>query len=301
MSKKKLHNYLPNLIISLPLTFVLMGLSLLLIISSVLLDPKTYTNSMHKISVEDIAFEEIMTYCDRQYGYTGVEPETLKKSISKEDVSSAVYGYVEDTFDYICGKRGELPEFEMNFELLEKNVSDDYVRWADEEGVEYTQELEDIKQNTIKNAEQAIESDLDVMLLSYINKPNGISTKIRNSVVIVKKAQIILAAAAIVLLGIMAIVNRKRIGGMLYWIGVSLFSSSMLIMVPCLILKFTKYYDGLAIGSDAVYKALTRSMYGATDSVIKFSAITLAAAAVFMILFAVTLNIKPKKKGADEN
>ncbi|MGN0634098.1 MAG: hypothetical protein ACI4JW_09555 [Oscillospiraceae bacterium] len=301
MSKKKLHNYLPNLIISLPLTFVLMGLSMLLIISSVLLDPKTYTNSMHKVGVEDIAFEEIMTYCDRQYGYTGVEPETLKKSISKEEVSSAVYGYVEDTFEYICGRRDELPEFEMSFELLEKNVSDDYVRWADEEGVEFTQELEDIKQNTIKNAEQAIESDLDVMLLSYINKPNGISTKIRNSVVIVKKAQIILAAAAIVLLGIMAAVNRKRIGGMLYWIGVSLFSSSMLIMVPCLILKFTKYYDGLAIGSDSVYKALTRSMYGATDSVIKFSAITLAAAAVFMILFAVTLNIKPKKKSAAEN
>ena len=301
MSKKKLHNYLPNLIISIPLTFVLMGLSMLLLLNGVLLDSKTYTDSMHKVGVEDIAFEEIMTYCDRQYGFTGVEPETLKKSISKEAVTSAVYGYVEDTFDYICGKQGELPQFEMSFELLEKNVSDDYVRWADEEGVEFTQELEDIKQKTIKNAEQAIESDLDVMLLSYINKPDGISTKIRNSLVIVKKAQIILAAAALVLLGIMVVVNRKKIGGTLYWIGVSLFCSSMLIMVPCLILKFTKYYDGLAIGSDSVYKALTRSMYGATDSVIKFSAITLAAAVVFMILFAVTLKIKPKKKDAQEN
>ena len=111
---------------------------------------------MHKIKIEDTAFQEIQTYCEQQYAYTGVEADTLKKSINKTDVSNAIYSYVEDTFSYILGKKSELPEFKADFTLLEKNISDDYTKWAEKEGVKYSQELEDIKQKTIKNVEQAI-------------------------------------------------------------------------------------------------------------------------------------------------
>ena len=181
MKNKKLYNYLPNLIISLFLAFIFLALSLLFAADNIFFEPTTYTNSMYKIKIEDTAFEEIQTYCEQQYAYTGVEADTLKKSINKTDVSNAIYSYVEDTFSYILGKKSGLPEFKADFTLLEKNISDDYTKWAKKEGVEYTQELEDIKQKTIKNVEQAIESDLDVMLLSHINKPNGISTKLKDT------------------------------------------------------------------------------------------------------------------------
>jgi hypothetical protein len=246
---------------------------------------------MYKIKIEDTAFEEIQTYCEQQYAYTGVEADTLKKSINKTDVSNAIYSYVEDTFSYILGKKSGLPEFKADFTLLEKNISDDYTKWAEKEGVKYSQELEDIKQKTIKNVEQAIESDLDVMLLSHINKPNGISTKLKDLLVLARKIRIALIATAVILIGVMAAVNRKHIGGLLYWVGTSLFCSSMLILVPCAILKGTKYYDGLAIHNDTVYNALTRSMYGLTDSLIKLSTVTLVVAVLFMALFALIINL----------
>lgn len=251
---------------------------------------------MHKIKIEDTAFQEIQTYCEQQYAYTGVEADTLKKSINKTDVSNAIYSYVEDTFSYILGEKSELPEFKADFTLLEKNISDDYTKWAKKEGVKYTQELEDIKQKTIKNVEQAIESDLDVMLLSHINKPNGISTKLKGLLVLARKIRIALIATAVILIGVMAAVNRKHISGLLYWVGTSLFCSSMLILVPCAILKGTKYYDGLAIHNDTVYNALTRSMYGLTDSLIKLSTVTLIVAVLFMALFALIINLTKFKK-----
>ena len=190
MKNKKLYNYLPNLIISLFLAFIFLALSLLFAADNIFFEPTTYTNSMHKIKIEDTAFQEIQTYCEQQYAYTGVEADTLKKSINKTDVSNAIYSYVEDTFSYILGKKSGLPEFKADFTLFEKNISDDYTKWAKKEGVEYTQELEDIKQKTIKNVEQAIESDLDVMLLSHINKPNGISTKLKDLLVLARKIRL---------------------------------------------------------------------------------------------------------------
>ena len=144
--------------------------------------------------------------------------------------------------------------------------------------------------------EQAIESDLDVMLLSHINKPNGISTKLKDLLVLARKIRIALIATAVILVGVMAAVNRKHIGGLLYWVGTSLFCSSMLILVPCAILKGTKYYDGLAIHNDTVYNALTRSMYGLTDSLIKLSTVTLVVAVLFMALFALIINLTKFKK-----
>ena len=98
MKNKKLYNYLPNLIISLFLAFIFLALSLLFAADNIFFEPTTYTNSMYKIKIEDTAFEEIQTYCEQQYAYTGVEADTLKKSINKTDVSNAIYSYVEDTF-----------------------------------------------------------------------------------------------------------------------------------------------------------------------------------------------------------
>ena len=300
MKNKKLYNYLPNLIISLFLAFIFLVLSLLFAADNIFFEPSTYTDSRHKINIEDTAYDEIQTYCEQQYAYTGVEADTLKKSVNKTDVSNAIYSYVEDTFSYILGKQSELPEFKIDFTFLEKNISDDYTKWAEKEGVEYTQELENIKQKTIKNAEQAIESDLDVMLLSHINKPNGISTKLKNLLVLARKIRIALIAVATVLVGAMAAVNRKHISGLLYWTGTSLFCSSMLILVPCAILKGTKYYDGLAIHNDTVYNALTKSMYGITDSLLKFSAITLVVSLLFMAIFALVINLAKDQKKEKE-
>jgi len=40
-----------------------------------------------------------------------------------------------------------------------------------------------------------------------------------------------------------------------------------------------------------VYNALTRSMYGLTDSLIKLSTVTLVVAVLFMALFALIINL----------
>ena len=77
MKNKKLYNYLPNLIISVFLAFLFLALSLLFAADNIFFEPTTYTNSMHKIKIEDTAFQEIQTYCEQQYAYTGVEADTL--------------------------------------------------------------------------------------------------------------------------------------------------------------------------------------------------------------------------------
>lgn len=120
MKNKKLYNYLPNLIISVFLAFLFLALSLLFAADNIFFEPTTYTNSMHKIKIEDTAFQEIQTYCEQQYAYTGVEADTLKKSINKTDVSNAIYSYVEDTFSYILGKRANFLSLRQTSHFLKR-------------------------------------------------------------------------------------------------------------------------------------------------------------------------------------
>ena len=120
MKNKKLYNYLPNLIISLFLAFIFLALSLLFAADNIFFEPTTYTNSMHKIKIEDTAFQEIQTYCEQQYAYTGVEADTLKKSINKTDVSNAIYSYVEDTFSYILAKRVDFLSLRQTLRFLKR-------------------------------------------------------------------------------------------------------------------------------------------------------------------------------------
>ncbi len=60
--------------------------------------------------------------------------------------------------------------------------------------------------------------------------------------------------------------------------------------------KGYKILYGLAIHNDTVYNALTRSMYGLTDSLIKLSTVTLIVAVLFMALFALIINLTKFKK-----
>lgn len=282
---QRLRYYLPNVLVTLVLSFLIFGLTFVILFFNVLLKPETYTDQMYKSKVDEIAFNEIYEYFDRQYNYTGVAPDTLKNSTDHKDVSAAIYAYVDSTFDYINGKSNRLPEFEYDFKPLEKNLHKDYEDWALENNKKLDSKTEAMEQKTLKNVKEFINSKLDIMMFSTLNKENGFSTKLRNSLGKVKAAGIGVAVGVIIFIGLIWLINRKHGKYSFYWISCGCFCASMMMIIPSAILKITKYFDGLVIKNESMYNAFVKSLYSVNDKILICGIILFAISAAVMLLF----------------
>lgn len=285
MHKRKLYCYLPNLLISIVFAFALVAFVLVYELKTMVLDPNTYTEAMYKNSVDITAYEEIYAYFDRQAAYTGVDPDVLKSSVKQKDVSAAMFAYVDSTFEYMSGKTSKLPEFEFNFTALEENVHNDYVRWANENEVEFTDELKGYEQRTIANSEAVILNKLDIMLLSHLNGEGGISTKIRSVYGNIGNIMYGMLGICILLGAVVFFINRKHIRNAFYWVSVSFLSAGAIMIIPSAILIGTRYFDGLVLQNDAIYSALTQSLYAITNEILMGGIILAAVFAVLMFIY----------------
>lgn len=285
MKKNRLYHYLPNVLVTVLLTFIITGFAISAIVAIVVMNPQTYTDAMYENSVDEIAYEEIYAYFDRQYAYTGVEADVFKSAVTKKEISSAIFSYVDSTFDYMSGKTNKLPEFEYDFTELERSVDNDYQRWAEENEVEFDDQLAKNEKATIDSAEKVILTKLDIMMFSAINGENGFSTKIHNNYGLIKIAIIALAVAVAVVVGLLWIINRKHTNNLFYWVSTSIYSASAILIIPTLLFKLTKYFDRLAIKNEVIYSALTQSLYSVNGKILACGIIMFVLATVIMVLY----------------
>ena len=285
MHKNRLYYYLPNVLVSVVLTFLAAGLTIMCLVSFMIMNPQTYTDSMYENNVDETAYEEICAYFDRQYAYTGVEADVFKSVVTKKDISSAMFAYVDSTFDYMSGKTNKLPAFEYDFTALEQSVDNDYHRWAKENETEFDEQLAKNEKQTIDSAEKVILTKLDIMMLSTINKENGYSTKIHNNYGLINKLIFGLSGAIILIIALLWLINRNHARNVFYWVSTALYSSSAILIVPAAILKFTHYYDRLAIKNEVIYSALTQSLYSITNKTLVCGIILLVCATIVMFIY----------------
>lgn len=285
MHKRKLNNYLPNVIVTIIMSFSILGFVLINLFSVMVLNPATYTNAMNKSDVGEQAYKEVNEFFERQASYTGVDANVLKKSISKESISESIYAYVDSTFDYISGKSSSLPKFNYDFSTMETNIHDDYIRWSKKNGIEYDEKVQKYERYTIKSIESVVLNKLDIMLLSHINTDNGLSTQIRNNYKMIKVIWIITLIISIVSFAVLYFLNLHRIRNIFYWLSIGFLTSGLILSIPALILKKTKYFDGLVLSNDAIYEALTKSLYAVTNETLIAGMILLALFVIFMFIY----------------
>lgn len=285
MHRRKLHYYLPNVLLTFLLTFAVLALAAAVWAFNVVLQSDTYTDQMYKNKVDEIAFDEINDYFDRQYNYSGVDPDVFKSAVKKKDIAASIYAYIDGTFEYMNGKNDKLPEFEYSYEPLEEALHNDYLRWCKENKKEYDNKMRNMENKTISNVEEIIDSKLDIMMLSKVNKPNGISTKVRHRVHLLNYALWGSIALTAVIVGVMALVNRKHIKYIFYWIFIACFCSGVLLIIPTAIARATKYFDGLVIHNQSVYKAFVYSLYSISDKLMITGFVLVGVGLAMLVIF----------------
>lgn len=284
MFSSKLNHYLPNVIVTVILTFVIIAAVIVNFVVSLVLDKTTYVDAMYKNNVDKIVYDDIMDYFDKQYAYTGIEADVFKKVVSQDDISAAIYSYIDANFEYMTGANDKKPEFVYDFDPIEKALNEDYERWAGENKAAANDD--NAKKNiefTLKGIRTTFESKIDVMMLSELNKIK-FTGFVHNHYGQLKTIRIISIAACVVLIILLVLLNLKSWNNVFYWLGCSALSSGVIIALPMIYLSKSKFFDKLILTGDAIYKSLTTALYSITDQTVICALIIAACSVIFFIL-----------------
>lgn len=290
----KVKSYIPNVIISILLVFVIIASEALILTKATALNPSICVNILYEQQIADKVIDELNSYFEKSCASTSIPAEVYMSAITKEQVEKSISDGVTSTFDYINGISDVHPTVSYDFTALEQSITEYFEEYAQEndyiEDEKYYAQLN----NTITAAETEIISNLDVFLVSMIDS-TGLFEKARSAMSILPKANIGVTVCLLILVVLLIIVNGKSKRDLLYWIAVPIFISSIIVAVPTFIIKSADYFSRFTIKTVQVYLTVTELLNEITSTIIAFE---IAMFAVSIALFAVYVITTRKKKNS---
>lgn len=292
---KTLKNYFPNYILTVILVFAISGLSLFSLISGCLLSPSFYISSVEKHNIYQRVTDYTEDYFEKNYAVSSIPSEIYMNGLDEKIVKQAVDQKINSFFDYINGKTDKIEETEIDFSQLEENITSFFNEFANENNVELNDEFKKQLDKTIKAAETDISSFTNIFMLDYMEKA-GIPQKIRKIYPFVTPAFYAFIAVTAICVILLILLNKKEIKSFLYWLSVSGLCSSVIMLIPCIMLKSSDYFSRLIMRTDYIYFAVTGLLNDTVDSFMNIQLVILAASAFIMILYIIAAAVSGRKE-----
>ena len=120
---KKINHYFPNVILSVIFVFSFIGLSLTTEAKDKLLSSSFYISSAEKHDIYLRVTNHADDYFTKSYAVSGIPAEVYMDGLDDKTIKDAVDGKIENFFDYVSGKSSKIEETEIDFSVLEKNLT----------------------------------------------------------------------------------------------------------------------------------------------------------------------------------
>lgn len=289
----RLRHYFPNYILSVILVFCIIGITAVSLISGCILSPSFYTSALKKNNVYQRVYDYTEDYFDKSFAVSGIPAEIYMNAFDSNDVQKAVDGKVISLLNYIKGKTDKIEDTEIDFSKLETSLKDFFNEFAQENNVEVNDEFTRQLENTIDSAKKDINTFTNVLMINYIEK-TGILEKVQKVIPYVSYALYGLCGISAVIVLVMVLINKKNIKNILYWISTSGICASVIMLVPCYIIKSSDYFSRLIMRTDYIYYAVTGILNNAVDTFMTMQIVILAVSLLIMIVYLITSAIAKK-------
>lgn len=292
---KKLNNYVLSLIVSVAAVFSIIAASVLGFAEKAALNGEFYTDIVRKEKIGALVTESIEEYFDNSSASSGIPAEIYMNAIDVDGMENAICWKITQTF---CEIREECQSKYNGYDIavLEQNITDYFEKFAEENNVEINESYNEQLKRTIETAEAEIESYSDIFMTEFMRNSNVIS-KAAKVYKLIRPAFIGTAAVFILCIVLLAVFNRKNISGLFYWLFVSGLCASVIVAVPCMILKYTDYFSGLVISTKYIYVSVTETLNAMLDLMISVQSCIFAAAVVLLVVYVLTGREKKKNGG----
>lgn len=295
---KKINHYFPNVILSVIFVFSFIGLSLTTEAKDKLLSSSFYISSAEKHDIYLRVTNHADDYFTKSYAVSGIPAEVYMDGLDDKTIKDAVDGKIENFFDYVSRKSSKIEETEIDFSVLEKNLTDYFSEFAEENNVEVNEDFTKQLDKTIETAESEIDSFTNIYMMDYMEKA-GIPQTLRKVYPIIAAAPFVFMGVLLVGLVILILLNRKNLRFVFYWISTSGICASVIILIPCIILKYSDYFSRLVMRNDYIYYAVTGLLNDFNVNIIKIQSAALGVFVTLMLVYIFSSIINNKKEISD--
>lgn len=289
---KNLKTYIPCLILSVLLVFMLLGGSALIIGKSFSRSDKLYELTEENQIVPKIQ-TELENYFSDKYNETGIPSEVYTGALTDEYIQLTVNNYIG------AGINQMSPETTCGFDVpenkqLEENITEFFSSYADSVGYTKDNKYEEKLEATINSAYNVIGEYCDVYKFRTMDN-EGILNKAAPIYHNLDKIILCTVGASLLLLILILLINIKSVSTVLYWTGISALVSGIIGILPCIYLNATNYFDSFVIKQPHIFTSFTSLMYGAVNAFMVNQIILAVSGAVLILLF-VLISAKLKKR-----
>ncbi|MDE5771474.1 MAG: hypothetical protein K2I06_07595 [Ruminococcus sp.] len=290
---KKFSTYLPSLIASVMLVFMIIGTSLVLIININVTDKKSIALAEENNICSSI-HDELEKYFNDQYNTTGVPSQTYMNALDENYLNSVINLYTESLFSSLKTGKAVTVEIPKN-QNLESNIEEFFSRYADDFGYEKDETYQKKLQETKDSAYRIIENYCDVYKYSTLQN-HGVLTKISEIYSHMNTITIACFAVSLFFVLLLLLINRRSLSVCLYWTGISSLIAGLFGTLPSVYLLSSKYFDSFVIKQPQVFKSFTSAMYGLTKAFMSVHIAILLIGICLIILYAVVNKMLKKSK-----
>lgn len=135
-------------------------------------------------------------------------------------------------------------------------------------------------------------------MMDYMEKA-GIPQTLRKVYPIIAAAPFVFMGVLMVGLVILILLNRKNLRFVFYWISTSGVCASVIILIPCIILKYSDYFSRLVMRNDYIYYAVTGLLNDFNVNIIKIQSAALGVFVALMLVYIFSSIINNKKEISD--
>lgn len=295
---KKVHCYIPNVLLTLLLVFVLLATELVFFARMQIINTDTFRTVVQQEKLADKAYASLETYFSTRSNSTGIPAEVYLNAIGREELNEAIIDSVSQAFDYLSGKTDSY-EFKMDFTELEGSITAFFEEYADENGYEKDEKYEKKLASTIKSAESKIRSSADTFKLSVMYEKGWLKTA-RYYLQYLNLASMISIVAVVVLLFLLILCNVKQIGHFFYWIGLSSLVAGALLLTPCVYVKATNFFAGFTIKDPQIFSAVVGLLNLLTTRAMTVAIVTLVAALILLVAFIFICGLRWEDEEVEE-
>lgn len=294
----KIRYYLPNVLLTFLLVFLLLGCGLTAFVRTQVLNADTFRVVTAQEGLADKAYSSLETYFKTRANSTGIPAEVFTEVMNRDELEAAVNDSVSQAFDYLNGKT-ESFEFTMDFTALENSVQQFFSDYAEENNVVKDKVYEEKTASVIAEAEAEILFVADTFKLSMMYENGWLGTA-RHYLTYLGLAQNICLIGLGVVLALLLLCNFRQISHMLYWCGTAGLTASLLLLIPCIYVTATDYFAGFAIKDPQIFAAVVGFLELLVSRARTMAVITLGVSVGCLVLFGVIRAVCGRKQSAAE-
>lgn len=277
--------YIPKVLLTFLLIFLLIGTELSLLIQHKALAYPTFEIITEQQNLDQKTYDAIASYFQSRSNSTAIPPEIYLDTIHTDQLKTDILYSVYQGFDYLNGK-SETYEFTMHFGELEESVTNFFEQYADENSYQKDDAFYQKIQENISEAESKILYYTDTFKFSTLYE-RGWLAKIRSYLRLFRTIMTVLCIVTAVTLIALILCCKADFSELLYWLGLSTTIPGLLISLPCLYILATNYFSGFVVKDAQIFAAVVGYLQYVTSQICIASAVTGVIGILLLVIFGV--------------